>query len=67
MKGNDIVTKKLKNQLKNTATDTAFPLDLVSKNSAVTNRGMGPQIKKKRIIISLEEKKLDGFNFTWSD
>lgn len=42
MNGNEIVTKKLKNQLKKTATETALPLDLVSKNSAVTNKGIGP-------------------------
>lgn len=44
MVGNDIVTKKLKNQLANTAIEVAFPLDSVSKSSAVTNRGIGPNL-----------------------
>ena len=42
MNGNVIVTTKLKNQFKNTAIETAFPLVFVSKSSAVTNRGIGP-------------------------
>ena len=40
-----MVTKKLKNQLKNTAIDTALPREFVSKNSAVTNNGIGPLIQ----------------------
>jgi hypothetical protein len=38
-----MVTKKLKNQFKNTAIETALPLDSVSNNSAVTNNGIGPK------------------------
>lgn len=45
------MTKKLKNQFKKTAIDTAFPLDSVSNSSAVTSNGIGPNISKLKIIF----------------
>lgn len=43
MYGKEIVTKKLKNQLKNTAILVAIPLYSVLNSSAVTSNGIGPK------------------------
>ena len=43
---------KLKNQLKNTAILVAIPLASVLKSSAVTRRGIGPEILKIKNLSS---------------
>ena len=53
MYGKEIVTKKLKNQLKNTAILVAIPLYSVLNNSAVTSNGIGPKNTSYYLILRL--------------